>query len=89
MGLLFDGRFGSHIYRMQDTVCFFDGDDEDEALDVSMHIAGACERYTDDQDEERVAESVRACHNCRYRRWIQGGFTCRYGFPVATTGQSE
>lgn len=40
-------------------------------------LAGNCEHFTQDVEEELVAEESESCYNCRYRRWTTTSFTCQ------------
>ncbi|HHT50889.1 MAG TPA: hypothetical protein GXZ78_05395 [Eubacteriaceae bacterium] len=39
-------------------------------------IALACSNFTEDYEEEQIAEEPISCYNCRYRRWTADSFTC-------------
>jgi hypothetical protein len=35
-----------------------------------------CVSFREDVEEECVADEVRSCYNCRYRRWTEDTFLC-------------
>lgn len=35
-----------------------------------------CPAYKEDVEEELVADQLRSCYNCRYRRWSATTFAC-------------
>jgi hypothetical protein len=35
-----------------------------------------CALFREDVEEECVADEVRSCYNCRYRRWTEDTFRC-------------
>jgi hypothetical protein len=35
-----------------------------------------CGSFREDVEEECVADEVRSCYNCRYRRWTEDTFVC-------------
>ncbi|MGA7827584.1 MAG: hypothetical protein WCA04_07995 [Geobacteraceae bacterium] len=42
------------------------------AADVALQ----CVSFREDVEEECVADEVRSCYNCRYRRWTENSFLC-------------
>lgn len=38
--------------------------------------AKACSYFREDVEDEQVANDLRSCYNCRYRRWTVKSFTC-------------
>lgn len=53
-------------------------ENEEDLLAASI-IAETCTAYSVDEDDEDYCEGVRTCFNCRYRRWIEDGFSCVKG----------
>jgi hypothetical protein len=47
-----------------------------EDFHAASEIAGKCEAYSIDEDDEDYCEGARTCFNCRYRRWLADGFQC-------------
>ena len=39
-------------------------------------IADLCGQFTEDDEDEQVADSSKSCYNCRYRRWTSASFMC-------------
>ena len=39
-------------------------------------IAGSCDRFRSDDEDEQCADEEYSCYNCRYRRWTADSFTC-------------
>lgn len=39
-------------------------------------IAGLCEEFVLDDEDELVSDEERSCYNCRFRRWTKGSFVC-------------
>ncbi|MBF7097310.1 hypothetical protein [Alkalibacter mobilis] len=39
-------------------------------------LAISCGRFSEDYEEERMAEEDISCYNCRFRRWIADSFEC-------------
>jgi Leu/Phe-tRNA-protein transferase len=39
-------------------------------------LAADCSLFRPDVEEEWVADEVRSCYNCRYRRWTAHSFNC-------------
>ena len=39
-------------------------------------IAGRCDDFAPDVDEEQIADDPWSCYNCRYRRWSVSGINC-------------
>jgi hypothetical protein len=39
-------------------------------------MARNCNHFSEDDEEEQMAEEPLHCYNCRYRRWTADGFTC-------------
>jgi hypothetical protein len=46
------------------------------AAKEALHCVSFCE----DVEEECVADEVRSCYNCRYRRWTENSFLCLHFF---------
>jgi len=47
----------------------------------AARMAAACDSFREDVEEEIVADELRSCYNCRYRRWSATSFSCcRPGF---------
>ncbi len=44
--------------------------------EVVEAIALACPGFTEDSEEECMAEEKVSCYNCRYRRWTAESFQC-------------
>lgn len=42
----------------------------------AARMAAHCSAFSPDVEEERVADELRSCFNCRYRRWTAISFTC-------------
>jgi len=42
----------------------------------AAHIAAACGSFFPDEEDEQVADELRSCYNCRYRRWTATSFSC-------------
>lgn len=38
--------------------------------------AERCSFFSEDVEEELVADELRLCYNCRYRRWTAASFVC-------------
>jgi len=38
--------------------------------------AAECSLFMPDYEEERVADELRSCYNCLYRRWTSNSFQC-------------
>jgi hypothetical protein len=45
-------------------------------LRAAHAIAGRCDAYSIDDDDEDYCDGARTCFNCRYRRWLADGFEC-------------
>jgi hypothetical protein len=43
---------------------------------VVAEIAKNCVYFCPDVEEEQVADELRSCYNCKYRRWTRRSFTC-------------
>ena len=43
--------------------------------------AQECDAFREDVEEEIVADELRSCYNCRFRRWTASSFMCMH--PVA------
>ncbi len=39
-------------------------------------IAEKCDSFKLDDEDELVADDLRSCYNCRYRRWTDKSFSC-------------
>ncbi|MBQ6092427.1 MAG: hypothetical protein IJL00_01970 [Clostridia bacterium] len=50
-----------------------------EAYQDAARIAEQCPLFTEDCEEECVADDARSCYNCRYRRWTKESFVCMKG----------
>lgn len=50
-----------------------------EDYNAASRIAAKCPTYSVDDDDEDYCEGERTCFNCRYRRWLAGGFQCMKG----------
>lgn len=53
----------------------FNGNMEDE--DQPAKAAEDCGMFAQDAEDELVSDRPVTCLNCRYRRWIPGGFSCQ------------
>jgi hypothetical protein len=42
----------------------------------AAQVAEQCAVFHEDVEEEIVADDLRSCYNCRFRRWTEGSFTC-------------
>lgn len=42
----------------------------------AARIAASCAAFRDDDEAEQIADVVRSCYNCRYRRWTSASFAC-------------
>lgn len=43
---------------------------------VVARIAEGCRHFTPDEEDEWVADEIRSCYNCRFRRWMAQSFAC-------------
>ncbi|MCR5485447.1 MAG: hypothetical protein K6F09_07615 [Clostridiales bacterium] len=50
-----------------------------EKIKKAVLTAESCSDYSDDYEEELCDDENISCLNCRYRRWIKGGFECVKG----------
>lgn len=46
---------------------------------LAAESAAACGAFSEDCEEECVAEEAVSCYNCRYRRWTRDSFICMKG----------
>lgn len=56
-------------------------------LEAASGISTRCPSYRIDEEDEDYLEGARSCFNCRYRRWIAGGFSCVRAFPPLASGR--
>lgn len=45
--------------------------------DAAVKLAENCQEFAEDVEEELVADQLRSCYNCRFRRWTSASFICR------------
>ena len=50
----------------------------------AARIAAECKTFFPDDEDEQVADELRSCCNCRYRRWTSESFTCCKEKIIAT-----
>jgi len=43
---------------------------------AAARTADHCPNFKLDEEDEMVADQVRSCYNCRYRRWTEDSFIC-------------
>jgi len=53
-----------------------------ESWAAAASEAAACRIFRPDVEEEWVADEVRSCYNCRYRRWTVKSFVCMGEFSA-------
>lgn len=53
----------------------FSGGKED--WEKAREAAQDCDKFILDVEDEIIADDLRSCYNCRYRRWTAEGFTCQ------------
>jgi hypothetical protein len=64
-----------NMWIFTDGTKIFDGNIEDEEL--AAKAAKECGMFAEDAEDELVSDRPITCLNCRYRRWIAGGFSCQ------------
>ena len=64
-----------NLWINRDGMKIFAGNLEDEAQ--AAQAAMECSLFAEDAEDELVSDAPVTCLNCRYRRWIPGGFTCQ------------
>lgn len=47
-----------------------------EDWERAAEIAASCDQFSEDDENEQVADEGRSCYNCRYRRWTSISFIC-------------
>lgn len=47
-----------------------------EDWSAAARVAGQCVTFVPDVEEEQVADELRSCYNCRYRRWQIDSVAC-------------
>jgi hypothetical protein len=66
----------AHLEHTGSDVVFRGSVGRDDDLAEAARIAGACASYRRDDEDEDPVDGAWSCFGCRYRRWVQGGFTC-------------
>jgi len=61
--------------------CFIGSCDDGEALQAASVLAERCPDFSFDVEDEVCIEGLTTCFNCRYRRWLENGFSCTKEFP--------
>lgn len=67
------------IVKYGDSFHFVGSIDNGKDYRAALDIAAGCPTYGVDDDDEDYCEGERTCFNCRYRRWLTGGFECMKG----------
>ena len=47
-----------------------------EDWEGAARLAKNCSQFRPDLEDEVVADELRSCYNCRYRRWTSRSFIC-------------
>lgn len=51
-----------------------------EDWESALKEAQKCPAFKLDDEDELVADDLRSCYNCRFRRWTADSFTCHEDF---------
>jgi hypothetical protein len=66
----------AHLEHTESGVAFRGSLGRDDDLAEAARLAAACASYRRDDEDEDPVDGAVSCFGCRYRRWVQGGFTC-------------
>ncbi|MBM9616728.1 hypothetical protein JWJ90_20910 [Desulfobulbus rhabdoformis] len=72
------------MHQLQKTALgtIFLGSVETEAdLEAAANLATHCHEYQEDVEDEAYFNGSKTCFDCRFRRWLSGGFSCLKNFP--------